>query len=50
MGGEVSDCQWRDIMGVLKTRAGDLDLEYLRKWSIELKVNDLLDRALKEAN
>jgi len=52
MGGEVSDRQWRDTpvgVGVLKTRAGDLDLEYLRKWAIELKVSDLLDRALKES-
>lgn len=49
MGGEVSDRQWRDILGVLKTRAGELELDYLRKWAIELKVTDLLDRALKEA-
>ncbi len=49
MGGEVSDRQWRDILGVLKTRAGELDLAYLRKWAGELKVSDLLERALKEA-
>ncbi len=48
MGGEVSDRQWRDILGVLKTRAGELDLNYLRKWGRELKVTDLLERALKE--
>jgi len=49
MGGEVSDRQWRDILGVMKTRAGDLDLDYLRKWARELKVTDLLERALSEA-
>ena len=49
MGGEISDRQWRDVLGVLKTRAGDLDLAYLRKWASELKVSDLLERALKEA-
>lgn len=49
MGGEVSDRQWRDILGVLKTRAGELELDYLRKWANELKVADLLDRVLKEA-
>lgn len=49
MGGEVSDRQWRDILGVLKTRAGELELDYLRKWAQELKVMDLLERALKEA-
>jgi hypothetical protein len=49
MGGEVSDRQWGDILGVLKTRRGELDLEYLREWARELKVSDLLIRALKEA-
>lgn len=49
MGGEVSDRQWRDILGVLKTRAGELDLEYLKKWAGELKVGDLLKLALDEA-
>ena len=49
MGGEVSDWQWRDILGVMKTRAGDLDLDYLRKWARELKVTDLLERAISEA-
>jgi hypothetical protein len=49
MGGEVSDRQWRDILGILKTRAGELDLDYLRKWAIELKVIDLLERVLKES-
>lgn len=49
IGGEVSDRQWRDILGVLKTRAGELDLDYLRQWAKELKVNDLLERVLQEA-
>ena len=49
MGGEVSDRQWRDIIGVLKTREGELDLDYLRKWANELKVTDLLERALHES-
>ncbi len=49
MGGEVSERQWRDILGVLKTRAGELDLNYLRKWAQDLKVTNLLERALKES-
>jgi len=49
MGGEVSDRQWRDILGVLKTRAGELDRDYLLKWAGELKVADLLERALSES-
>jgi hypothetical protein len=48
-GGEVSDRQWRDVLGVLKIRAGELDLDYLQEWAKELKVTDLLERALKEA-
>jgi hypothetical protein len=49
LGGEVSDRQWRDVLGVLKTRAGELDLDYLHNWANELKLSDLLDRALQAA-
>ena len=49
LGGEVYERQWRIILGVLKIRAGDLDLEYLRRWSNELNLQDLLERALTEA-
>ena len=48
LGGEVSERQWRDILGILKTRAGALDLGYLRKWADELEVNDLLECALRK--
>lgn len=49
LGGEVSERQWRDILGVLKTRAGELDLAYLQQWAKELNVSDLLERALSAA-
>jgi hypothetical protein len=49
LGGETSDRQWRDILGVLKTRAGEIELDYLRTWAGELNVSDLLERALREA-
>lgn len=49
MGGEVSDRQWRDILGVLKVQAGRLDLDYLHRWAIALKVADLLLNALQES-
>ncbi len=49
MGGQTSERQWRDILGVLKVQAGRLDLDYLRRWAKELKVGDLLERALKQA-
>ena len=46
-GGEVSERQWRDILGILKTRSGLLELEYMKEWAGELHVADLLERALK---
>ena len=50
MGGEVSERQWRDILGVLKTQSGQLDLAYLRRLAKTLKVEDLLERVLTEAS
>lgn len=49
LGNEISDRQWRDILGVLKVQAGRLDLTYLKEWAKELNVADLLQRALKES-
>jgi hypothetical protein len=46
-GGEVSDQQWHDVLGVLRVQAGRLDLGYLREWAGELGVADLLRRALE---
>ncbi len=48
-GGEVSERQWTDVVGVLQASAGALDLPYLRRGSDELGVDDLLERALAEA-
>jgi hypothetical protein len=50
LGGEMSERQWCDILGILKTRAGDLDLNYMQKWAKELAVSDLLDRVLKDSS
>ena len=49
LGGEVSDRQWRDILGVIKTQGERLDLAYLRQWATVLNVVDLLEKALLEA-
>ena len=49
MGEEVSDRQWRDVLGVLRAVASELDHAYLAKWSVVLEVPDLLERALRES-
>lgn len=49
LGQESSEQQWKDILGVVKTKAGQLDLGYLQKWADELCVADLLGRILQEA-
>jgi hypothetical protein len=48
LGGEVSERQWRDILGVLKTQQASIDVDYLRQWAQSLGITDLIERALKE--
>lgn len=48
LGGEVSERQWRDVLGVMKTQGTLLDAAYLRHWAAELEVSDLLERAFSE--
>ena len=48
LGGEVSERQWRDILGVLKTQRDSLDIAYLQHWAKALAVADLLERTLIE--
>jgi hypothetical protein len=48
-GGEVSDRQWNDVLGILMAQGDRLDQSHLRRWSDALGVADLLDRALREA-
>ena len=47
LGGEVSDRQWRDALGVLKVQGERLDLKYMRRMAAELGVADLLSRAFE---
>ena len=47
-GGEVSERQWQDVLSVLAASSGQLDETYLARWSRELGIADLLDRARKE--
>jgi len=46
-GGETSERQWRDILGVLDLQGDRLDLEYLKKWAATLGIRDLLQRAIQ---
>jgi len=50
LGGEVSERQWRDILGVMKTQQAALDTDYLKQWAENLGVSDLLQQALAEMN
>lgn len=47
-GGEISERQWKDILGILKIQSERLDMSYLQYWAGELRVSDLLEKALRE--
>ncbi len=49
LGGEVSERQWRDVLGVLKVQGDRLDRGYMRRMAAGLDVTDLLERAFEEA-
>ena len=48
-GREVSDRQWRDILGIVRTQGAALDHDYLDRNAPVLGVEDLLARALSDA-
>jgi len=48
-GGEVSERQWSDVVGVLRTVGTVADQPYLRQWAVALGVADLMEQALAEA-
>ncbi|MFZ2492177.1 MAG: hypothetical protein WA208_11880 [Thermoanaerobaculia bacterium] len=47
-GGEISDQQWRDVLGLLRIGGDLIDLSYLRTWAAYHDISDLLDRALQQ--
>jgi hypothetical protein len=49
LGDEVSEQQWKDVLGLVKTQRPRLDDAYLRHWAEYLHVADLLDRSFAEA-
>jgi len=48
MGNEVSDRQWRDILGIVLVQGHALDLVYLGRAAEVLNVSDLLERSLAQ--
>jgi hypothetical protein len=47
-GGEVSDQQWRDVLGLLRVSGETMDLAYLRSWAMHHSVDDLLEQAMSQ--
>ena len=48
LGGETSERQWHDIIGVIKVQSENLDRQYLNKWAKSLGLSDLLAKAYKD--
>ncbi len=46
MGGQVSDRQWNDVVGIARAKQGKLDLTYLQAWARQLRIDDLLAEVL----
>ncbi len=49
MTGGTSERQWSDVLGVLAVQGESLDFEYLKHSARELGLEDLLNRAIREA-
>lgn len=49
LGGETSQRQWQDLLGVIEVQGGALDRAALRARCASMGVEDLLDRALAES-
>lgn len=50
LGGETSERQWSDVLGLLRTQGDRLDRDHLRRWAAALGVADLLERAEREGS
>jgi hypothetical protein len=50
LGGETSDRQWRDVLGIVRVQGNRLDREYLEHAASRIGADDLLRRALDESD
>ncbi|MEP6820315.1 MAG: hypothetical protein ABJA18_12335 [bacterium] len=48
-GGQVSNNQWTDVVGIIGASSTKLELDYLHQWAERLGLTDLLDKAFMEA-
>jgi hypothetical protein len=48
-GGEVSERQWNDILGVIKVQGRALDRSYLEEWAERSGIEDLLAQAFTDS-
>jgi hypothetical protein len=48
IGGEMSERQWNDVLGVFEIQGSRLDQTYLDHWAPVIGVADLLARARQE--
>lgn len=46
-GGEVSEVQWRDIQGIIRTNNNNLDFAYLQESAAKIGVTGLLEKAFQ---
>lgn len=49
MGGESSERQWHDVLGIMQVQGDLMDRIYLHHWASVLKISDLLEKAFRDA-
>lgn len=49
MGGNISERQWKDVLGVINVQQESLNIDYLKHWAQELDLADLLDKTFTES-
>jgi hypothetical protein len=48
MGGEQSERQWSDVLGIVRIQGPALDRSYVTRWAKHLTVEDLVERVLDQ--